>query len=172
MRTPPSDPLSVPPPAGRGRALLPRERVDRVVDSRPEACGGCGLALAEEDPRPGRHQVAELPRARPEVTEYRRRTLVCGGCGAAHLTGRCGVSHREAREILGAVCGLAVGLGSIAALERQVSAATPARGYSVPVADARAMCMGHGGVPREADASGEPPDLRRFRLLGTISRYG
>jgi len=64
VRTPPSDPLSVPPPAGRGRALLPRERVDRVVDSRPEACGGCGLALAEEDPRPGRHQVAELPRAR------------------------------------------------------------------------------------------------------------
>ncbi len=41
----------------------------------------------------------------------------------AYLTGRQGVSQRDAQEILGALFHLQVGLGSIAALERQVSAA-------------------------------------------------
>lgn len=134
---------------GHGRSLLPTEQVDQVVDAKPTACGGCGHLLLGEDPQPARHQVAELPRVLPEVTEYRRHTLVCVACGqattaewpagmppgrfgprvaatVAYLTGRCGVSQREAQEILGTVCHLAVGLGSIAALEAQVSAALAA----------------------------------------------
>lgn len=142
---------------GHGRSLLPPEQVDRMVDARPEACGGCGHLLLGEDPQPARHQVAELPRVLPAVTEYRRHTLVCVACGTAtaaawpagmppgrfgprvaatvaYLTGRCGVSQREAREILGTGCHLGVGLGSIAALERQVAAALEA-----PVAEAHAF---------------------------------
>ncbi|HWE62922.1 MAG TPA: IS66 family transposase [Chloroflexota bacterium] len=140
---------------GHGRALLPPEQVDQVVDAKPTACGHCGQRLLGEDAQPTRHQVADLPRVLPAVTEYRRHTLVCVACGAtttadwpaamppgsfgprvaatvAYLTGRCGVSQREAQEILGTVCHLAVGLGSIAALEAQVSAALAA-----PMAEAQ-----------------------------------
>jgi len=134
---------------GRGRPLLPPARVDRVVDAKPTACGGCGHPLLGADPRPARHQVTEVPPVRPVVTEYRRHTLVCGACGTAtaagwpagmppgsfgprvaatvaYLTGRCGVSQRDAQELLATLYGVEVGLGSIAALELQVSEALAA----------------------------------------------
>jgi transposase len=141
---------------GHGRALLPPEQVDELVEVRPLACADCGALLLGADPAPARRQVTELPRVVPVVREYRQHTLTCHACGAAttaawpaglpagsfgprvaatvaYLTGRCGVSKREAQEILHAVCHLEVGLGSIAALERQVSAAVAA-----PVAAAQA----------------------------------
>ena len=141
---------------GHGRSLLPLEQVEHLVDAKPTACGRCGQRLLGEDPQPARHQVTELPRVLPAVTEYRRHTLRGPACGAAttadwpegmpsgsfgarvaatvaYLTGRCGVSQREAQEILATVGHVAVGLGSIAALERQVSAALAA-----PVAEAQA----------------------------------
>jgi len=131
---------------GQGRVPRPVEQVDRVVEVKPEACGQCGAALQGEDPAPARHQVAEVPRVAPEVTEYRQHTLTCGGCGTrttapwpqdmprggfgpraqatvAYLTGRQGISQRDAQEVLGALFHLDLGLGSITALEQQVSAA-------------------------------------------------
>ena len=54
---------------GHGRSLLPPAQADHVVDAKPTACGGCGHLLLGEDPQPARHQVAEVPRVRPEVTE-------------------------------------------------------------------------------------------------------
>ena len=142
--------------AGHGRALLPPEQVDDRVEVKPLTCGGCGALLLGADPAPARRQVTELPRVAPVVTEYRQHTLTCQACGVtttaawpadvpagsfgprvaatvAYLTGRCGVSKREAQEILRAVCHLEVGLGSIAALEQQVSAAV-----ATPVAAAQA----------------------------------
>ncbi len=169
-RPPSSDPPSVPPrrrrtPSGRpaggqvghaghGRPLLPVEQVDHVVESKPEACGQCGAPLRGDDPAPGRHQVAELPRIVPEVTEYRRHTLTCTGCGAAtaaawpaemppggfgprtqatvaYLAGRLGISQRDVAELLAALFHLEISLGSVVALEQQVSAAVAA-----PVAEA------------------------------------
>jgi transposase len=141
---------------GQGRPLLPPDQVDQVIDSTPQACAHCGEALGGVDPAPARHQVSELPRVAVQVTEYRRHTLVCPSCGeattagwpvgmplgrfgprvaaaVAYLTGRCGVSQREAQEILSTLGHLEVGLGSIAALERAVSAAVAA-----PVAEAQA----------------------------------
>ena len=141
---------------GHGRSLLPPERVDHVVDATPMACGGCGHPLLGADAQPARHQVTEAPPVRPVVTDYRRHTLTCPGCGTAttadwpagmppgrfgprvaatvaYLTGRCGVSQRDARELLATLYQVEVGLGSIAALEAQVSAALAA-----PVAEARA----------------------------------
>ncbi len=131
---------------GHGRALRAATQVDRIVDARPVACARCGAALEGDDARPARHQVAELPRVVPEVTEYRQHTLTCACCGArttapwprdmprggfgpraqatvAYLTGRQGISQRDAQEVLGALFHVEVGLGSITALERQVSAA-------------------------------------------------
>jgi transposase len=141
---------------GHGRPLLPPDQVDHVVDAKPQACGRCGQCLLGDDPQPARHQVTDLPRIVPTVTEYRRHTLICEACGeatqadwpvempacsfgpqvaatVAYLTGRCGVSQRDAQEILSAVCHLAVGLGSIAALQAQVSAA-----LETPVAEVQA----------------------------------
>ena len=81
-----------------------------------------------------------------EVTEYRQHTLTCACCGTdtsapwpedmpaggfgpraratvAYLTGRQGLSQRDAQEALAALFHLDLSVGSIAALERQVSAA-------------------------------------------------
>ncbi len=140
---------------GAGRPLLPLTQVDEVVDTTPTACGRCGHRLLGVDPAPARHQVTEVPPVRPRVTEYRRHTLTCPDCGTvttadwpegipsgsfgprvaatvAYLTGRCGVSQRDAQEILATVCQVEVGLGSIAALAQQVSAA-----LATPVAEAQ-----------------------------------
>ena len=54
---------------GAGRSLLPTEKVDEVVEVKPEVCGGCGSHLEGYDPHPLRHQVTELPPAVPTVTE-------------------------------------------------------------------------------------------------------
>jgi len=169
-KPPSSDPPSAPPrqakaPSGRqsggqpghagyGRKLKPESEVDQIIDVRAEQCGQCGMLLLGEDPEPERHQVTELPRITPVVTEYRRHRLSCVACGAStqapwpatmppgsfgprvqatvgYLTGRIGASQREVQEILAAVCQTEVSVGSVGALEQVVSAALAA-----PVAEA------------------------------------
>ena len=161
-KPPSSDPPNTPPrrkrtPSGRkpggqkghtghGRSLKPAEQVDRMVDLKPVCCGECGSLLLGEDSRPVRHQVSELPRVKPVVTEYRRHTLECLACGVktrgdwpvemprgsfgprvqatvGYLTGRFGVSQRDVEEMMGAVFHTDVALGSVPALEQRVSAA-------------------------------------------------
>jgi transposase len=134
---------------GHGRPLVPPAQVTTFVAVKPPACTACGVLLLGADPSPARRQITDLPEVRPVVTEYQLHTLTCLVCGAAttaawpadlptgsfgprvaatvaYLTGRCGVSKREAQEILHTVCHLDVGLGSIVALEHQVSAAVAA----------------------------------------------
>lgn len=169
-KPPSSDPPTAPPraakePSGRqpggqpghpgeGRKLKPVEDVNRVIEVRPECCGQCGTLLLGDDPCPERHQVTDLPRIEPLVTEYRRHTLPCVSCGATtqaawplgmpagsfgpglqatvgYLTGRVGMSQREVQEVLAAVCQTEVSVGSIAALEQAVSTA-----LAGPVAEA------------------------------------
>jgi len=67
--------------AGHYRRSQPEEKVDRVIDLRPECCQQCGGLLLGHDPAPARHQVSEIPRSAPQVTEYRRHTLSCPACG-------------------------------------------------------------------------------------------
>jgi transposase len=134
---------------GAGRALKPVEEVDHVVDLRPPRCRQCGRRLAGDDRQPARHQVTEIPSAQAEVTEYRRHTLACAACGGkteaewseevpegsfgtrlqatiAYFTGRLGLSHRDCVEALGALHGVKLSLGSVSAIQRQVSAAVAA----------------------------------------------
>lgn len=134
---------------GAGRALKPVAEVDHVVDLRPLRCRRCGQPLAGDDPQPARHQTTEIPAAQAEVTEYRRHTLACAACGVkteaewgeevpegrfgarlqatvAYLTGRLGLSHRDCVEALGVLHGARVSLGSVSALQRQVSQALAA----------------------------------------------
>jgi len=171
-KPPSSDPPSMPPcpqrtPSGRkpggqkghrghGRALEPPERVDRIVEVKPVSCAACGALLLGADPQPARHQVTEVPRVQPEVTEYRRHRLTCLACGVStqtqwpaampsggfgprlqatvgYLTGRVGASQREVEEVLDTLLHTDLSLGSIPALEGEVSAA-----LAEPVAAAQA----------------------------------
>lgn len=131
---------------GKSRNLKPVDEVDTVIELRPASCQQCGDVLRGDDPRPTRHQVSEIPRVRAEVTEYRRHTLRCLACGTqnqaawpkdvpagsfgprvqatvGYLTGRLGASHRDAAEVMEVMYGLEVGLGSVAAIQQQVSGA-------------------------------------------------
>ena len=140
--------------AGHGRKLKPESEVDQIIEVRAEECGQCGTLLLGEDPEPERHQVTELPRITPIVTEYRRHRLWCVVCGTStqapwpatmppgsfgprvqatvgYLTGRIGASQREVQDLLATVCQTDVSVGSIGALEQAVSAALAA-----PVAEA------------------------------------
>ena len=139
---------------GHGRKLKPESEVDQIIDVRPESCGQCGTLLLGEDAEPERHQVTELPRITPIVTEYRRHRLCCVACGAStqapwpgtmpsgsfgprvqaavgYLTGRLGASQREVQDLLATVCHTEVSVGSVGALEQAVSVA-----LATPVAEA------------------------------------
>jgi len=139
---------------GHGRKLKPESEVDHIIEVRPESCGQCGTLLLGEDPEPERHQVTELPRITPIVTEYQRHRLWCVACGTStqaawpvtmptgsfgprvqatvgYLTGRIGASQREVQEILATLCQTDVSVGSIGAVAQAVSAA-----LATPVAEA------------------------------------
>ena len=134
---------------GAGRTLKPATEVDRVINLRPQRCRKCGRRLKGDDPTPARHQVTEVPLVHAEVIEYRRHTLGCATCGVktaaqwsakvpegsfgarlqatvAYLTGRLGLSHRDCVEALSVLHGARLSLGSVSALQRQVSEALAA----------------------------------------------
>src|SRR5215207_1750099 len=140
---------------GHGRKLKPESEVDQIIDVRSEHCGQCGTLLLGEDTEPERHQVTELPRITPVVTEYRRHCLWCVACGArtqapwpatmptgsfgprvqatvGYLTGRIGASQREVQEIFATLYQTEVSVGGIGLLEQAVSAA-----LATPVAEAQ-----------------------------------
>jgi hypothetical protein len=131
---------------GKGRKLKPPERVSRVVASKPTSCGQCGTLLLGEDPSPRRHQVSELPRVEPEITEYQQHTLTCLACGTqtsgewlgempagsfgprtqamiGYLGGRFGMSDRDVQELMEVAFHTDISLGSIPAQEQRVSGA-------------------------------------------------
>jgi transposase len=62
------------------RRMFPPEKVARRVVCRPPRCRGCGGRLSGDDPNPTLHQVAELPKVEPIVTEYVLHRLACR-CG-------------------------------------------------------------------------------------------
>lgn len=64
-----------------GRPLIPTDQCDEVQPLKPTECRRCGGRLSGKDPQPLRHQVWELPKIQPHVTEYQRHRLVCPHCG-------------------------------------------------------------------------------------------
>ena len=68
--------------AGAHRSLVPGERVDEMIEHRPDACRHCHASLegAPTVGAPGRHQVTELPEVRAHITEHRTLTCVCPRC--------------------------------------------------------------------------------------------
>lgn len=66
------------------RPEVPPEKVSKFVTVRPSRCVGCRGALTGDDPEPRRHQLFELPKIEPIVTEYQLHALTCSDCG--HVT--------------------------------------------------------------------------------------
>lgn len=141
---------------GRGRSLEPPQQVSRVVEVKPVCCGTCGVLLLGEDAAPARHQVTELPRIEPEVVEYQQHTLTYLACGAqttaelprdmpagcfgprvqatvGYLAGRMGNSQRDVEETMETVFHVEMGLGTVPALEQEMSEA-----LAEPVKEAQA----------------------------------
>ena len=131
---------------GTQRKLVPVEELKAEYDLKPATCRGCGEKLSGEDRHPYRHQVAELPPVKVEVTEYRLHAFVCPACGTATraklpvgvpqggfgprfqsmvsiLSGRYHLSKRETVGILDDFFNVDLGLGSVPKLEKRTSAA-------------------------------------------------
>ena len=144
---------------GHFRALLPVEQVDEVVRLVPEACADWGAALpaaaGPADLPDHRHQVVEVPPVHAIITEDQFAARSCPACGgvtgaawpaavprgvvgprlaatSALLTGRYRLSKREGGQCLADLFGADVAVGTVSAIEQQVSAA-----LAPVVADAR-----------------------------------
>jgi transposase len=63
------------------RLLIPSQECDKQVLCKPKYCRRCGAKLSGSDPTPLQHQVWELPRIKPQVTEYLLHRLRCSCCG-------------------------------------------------------------------------------------------
>jgi transposase len=135
---------------GHRRLRLPADRVDHVIALVPSHCEGCHSALPQEpsdgDPEPTWHQVAELPRVAAVVTEFQGHARTCPGCGhvtrehipaaitadafgprlaavVSYLGGCQHVSQRGLEDVVESVFGIPVSLGTVAALQAQMSRA-------------------------------------------------
>lgn len=69
------------------RELVAVERCNEVISLLPENCRRCGEVLTGTDPEPIRHQVWELPRIEPIISEYQQHRLTCSGCGTVTCAG-------------------------------------------------------------------------------------
>ena len=131
---------------GTQRKLVVVEELKAEYDIKPHSCRHCGENLMGEDAHPYRHQVAEIPPVKIEVTEYRLHTLSCQICGTetraklpegvpqggfgprfqaqvSILSGKYHLSKRETVGILDDFYGVDLGLGSVPKLEKRTSAA-------------------------------------------------
>jgi len=131
---------------GTRRKLVAVEELKAEYDLKPDICRCCGENLSGEDAAPYRHQVAEIPPVKIEVTEYRLHTLTCASCGVetraklpegvpqggfgprfqaqvSILSGKYHLSKRETVGILDDFYGVELGLGSVPKLEQRTSEA-------------------------------------------------
>jgi len=203
-RPPSSDPPQAPrrpaaAPSGRGRGgqpghvahqreVVPPERVDHVVDRRPQTCARCAALLPAALPSDGfvAHQVTELPPVRAVVTEYRLHRVTCPACGAparaalpaagppgafgprlqatvAVLCGQYHLSQRAVADVCGTVLAAPLAASSVAALCQDTAAALAA-----PVAALRATLPVAPVV--NADETHWPQAGRRHWLWVAVTR--
>lgn len=131
---------------GHGRLLKASGEVGQIIDVRPTSCCECGALLLGDDACAQRHQVTEVPRIEPEITEYRRHSLCCLACGAVtraewpgempsgsfgpraqavvgYLSGRMSLSQRDIAEGMEALFHVEMAVGSVSTLQTAVSQA-------------------------------------------------
>ena len=116
---------------------------------KPEQCTHCQAPLLGDDPTPWRHQVIEIPPMKPVVTEYQWHQLVCAACGevtrapwpegvpsgtygprvqatVSLCTGAYRLSKRTTQQMMDAVFGVPMSVGTIGPVERATTAAVAA----------------------------------------------
>jgi transposase len=135
---------------GYQRLRLPPERVGHTIALVPTHCEDCHAPLpaqrGESDPEPVWHQFAELPKVQAVVTEFQGHTRTCSCCGhvtretipaeirahafgprlaavLGYLQGSHHVTHRGLEEVSEVVFAVPLSLGSVTALQGQMSAA-------------------------------------------------
>jgi transposase len=135
---------------GHRRQRLPQDRVNHVIALVPTHCERCHEALPQQpsanDPEPTWHQVAELPRVAAVVTEFQGHARACPCCGhvtrehipaeitadafgprlgavVSYLGGCQHVSQRGLEDVVEAVFGVPIALGTIDALQGQMAQA-------------------------------------------------
>ncbi len=168
----------------QARPLVPLDKVDKVVVLRPKRCRGCSGALVGADPAPRRHQVFELPRIVPIVTEYEVHSLNCA-CGtrttatlpsgvptgafgpsvvamAATLMGVYRLSKRAVPELMRDVFGLSMSVGAVVGCQRIASKALAA-----PVEEAKAFVVE--AAVKHADETGWREARRRAWLWTVVT---
>lgn len=140
---------------GKARCLLPPEEVDSFVDCPPPSDCECGGQVVVTDEVLERRQVFELPKVKPQVTEYHIQGGICRDCGRHHrgetpagvpdgmlgtramalvavLSGKYRMSKRYIGELLRDLFGLDICLGTVSNTEARVSEA-----LAEPVEEAR-----------------------------------
>jgi transposase len=149
------------------RVRLPADRVHDVVRYVPTHCRRCQAVLpataGPEDPEPTWHQVAELPAITARITEHQGHARHCPCCGTlthapipaavrahalgprlaavmAYLSGARHDSKRGVAEVVETVFGVPVALGTVAAVEQEVSAALAPAHAEAAVAVRQAPC--------------------------------
>lgn len=129
---------------GARHRLKSIDQVDRVIDLRPSACSSYGSLLLGTDESPAKRQVIEITATGTLLTEYRRQALRCLSCrkinraewskeerggafgakvGAVigYLTGRLGISHRDAVGATHELFAVKISLGSIRAAQKRLT---------------------------------------------------
>ncbi len=167
------------------RTLVPVEEVDRVVVLLPKRCEECATPLKGLDPDPRRHQVAELPEVKPDITEYRRHALDCGFCGhttraalpagvptrcfgpsvdatIAVLMGVYRLGKRPVVELLRDMYGLTISIGSVIACQKSASDALAA-----PFDEAKAFV--ENAKIKHADETGWRENRKRAWLWAVVT---
>jgi transposase len=148
---------------GSFRAPLPEDKLtSKVLCPPPPQCTACGGAVSADGDKPIRHQVFELPKIEPIVTEYVRLRGVCSGCGQKHhgalpagvpsgqlgpralalvgtLAGQFHLTQRKVQDVLSHIMGIRFSLGAVSHAHGLVSQALAA-----PVAQLQAelvLCL-------------------------------
>jgi transposase len=135
---------------GHQRQRLPRERVNHVIPLIPAQCECCQAPLPTDpsptDPDPVWHQFAELPRVAAVVTEFQGHARTCPACNhvtreaipaeirahafgprlaavLSYLGGCQHVSQRGLEDVVEAVFGVPISVGTVDALQGQMTQA-------------------------------------------------
>lgn len=135
---------------GTHREMLAEDQVHHRVDCPPpKQCEGCGARVEVDADKAIRHQVFDLPRIDPVVTEYVRVRGICCGCGRKHhgalpagvpsgqlgaralalvgtLAGEFHLTQRKVQAVLSHIMGIRFSLGTVSQAHGLVSEALAA----------------------------------------------
>jgi transposase len=146
---PPSDKKLGAQPGHKGsfRAMVPEQDVHYRIECLPSAqCDACGSAVHVDGEKAMRHQVFDLPKIEPIVSEYVRLRGICSGCGRKHhgalpagvpngqlgpralalvgtLAGQFHLTQRKVQAVLSQIMGMHFSLGAVSQAHGLVSQA-------------------------------------------------